>query len=141
MSRVVVDASVAIKWVVPEPGTAEALALLQGGGLCAPDLIVPECASILWKKTRRGELSPEEACLAARVIEQVELEILPTRSLLEPATHLANLLDHPAYDCIYLALAQAQGSVLITADERLLRRLAELGSLELKRIAQPLIRS
>lgn len=137
---VVVDASVAIKWVVPERGTPEALAMLKGGGLSAPDLITPECANILWKKTRRGELSPEEARLAARLIEQVELEILPTRTLLEPATQIANLLDHPAYDCIYLALAQARGSVFITADERLLRRLAELGSFELQQIAQPLIR-
>lgn len=121
-----VDASVAIKWVVEEPGTAEALALRRHR-LCAPDLLVAECANILWKKVRRGELVEAEALLAARLLERAEVELVPMRRTLEAATRLAVLLEHPAYDCLYLALAQTGGHAFVTADERLCARVRERG--------------
>jgi predicted nucleic acid-binding protein len=117
----VIDASVAIKWVVDEPGTEQAL-LLRRHRLVAPDLLVPECANILWKKVRRGELSEAEAILAARLLQRAEIELEPMRGLLEPATKLAIALDHPAYDCIYLALAEALSCAMVTADEQLYRK-------------------
>jgi predicted nucleic acid-binding protein len=117
----VIDASVAIKWVVDEPGTEQAL-LLRRHRLVAPDLLVPECANILWKKVRRGELSEAEAMLAARLLQRAEVDLEPMRSLLEPATKLAIALDHPAYDCIYLALAEALSCAMVTADEQLYRK-------------------
>lgn len=136
--RAVIDASVAIKWVVPEDGTAEALALLDDGGLIAPDLIVAECANILWKKTLRAELSRKEADIAARILEQAAIEVAPTRALLAAATNLALRLNHPAYDCIYLALAGERGLPLVTADDRLCRKLAETKSKSLKSLVLPL---
>jgi predicted nucleic acid-binding protein len=122
----VVDASVAIKWVVDEPGTEHAL-LLRRDSLAAPDLLVPECANILWKKVRRKELSEVEAMLAARLIARAEVQLEPMRRLLEPATKLAIALDHPAYDCIYLALAEAMSCALVTADEQLYRKALAFG--------------
>jgi len=118
----VVDASVAIKWVIEEPGTIAALGLRRHR-LLAPDLIVAECANILWKKVRRHELSREEATLAARLLARAEIELAPMRRLLEPATKLALQLDHPAYDCTYLALAADQACRFVTADESLRRKL------------------
>jgi predicted nucleic acid-binding protein len=66
--RVVIDASVAVKWVVPEPGSERAELLLDRG-LVAPDLLFAECANILWEKVRRGELTTEEANVAAQTLE------------------------------------------------------------------------
>ncbi len=71
MNTLVIDASIAIKWVVEEDGTDLALALRQKARLMAPDLIVAECANILWKKVQRKELSKDEAlsrlaCFRAR---------------------------------------------------------------------------
>lgn len=125
MSAVVVDASVAIKWVVEETGTSDALVLLEAGRLAAPDLLVAECANILWKKVRRDELLPDEAVMAARLIEGVDIELFPTRHLLAAAASMAIELDHPAYDCIYLALALDNGWKFATADDRLRRKLGE----------------
>jgi predicted nucleic acid-binding protein len=125
VSRVVIDASVAIKWVVEEEGTTEALAVLEGYPLSAPDLIVAECANILWKKVRRGELTPDEAQLAADLLQGADLEIVPTRARLSAATRLAVELEHPAYDCVYLALARDNGWPFVTADDRLRRGLAD----------------
>jgi predicted nucleic acid-binding protein len=126
MNTLVIDASVAIKWVVEEQGTPEALALRQRAKLIAPELLIAECASILWKKVQRDELFKEEALLAARLLQGAEIELLPTRSSLEAATRLAIDLDHPAYDCIYLALAVAHDCPFVTADERFLRKLGQV---------------
>jgi predicted nucleic acid-binding protein len=124
VSRLVIDASVAIKWVVEEEGTAAALALRRQN-LSAPDLINAECANILWKKTRLGEFSAEEAAFAARLLAAAEIDLIPTRSLLEAALEIAVGLDHPAYDCLYLALAEERDGRLVTADRRLIRRTEE----------------
>jgi predicted nucleic acid-binding protein len=121
----VIDASIAIKWVVEEKGTAAALRLRRQARLIAPELLVAECANILWKKVRRKELSRHEAILAARLLQGADLELLPTRSLLEAATLIAIELDHPAYDCVYVALAAANDCPFVTADERLLRKLSQ----------------
>ena len=118
MTDLVIDASVAIKWVIQEPGTNEALSLLRHR-LYAPDLLVAECANILWKKVRRKELSRKEAALAARLLQRADIELAPMRALLESATRLAITLDHPAYDSTYLALAENISCDMVTADQRL----------------------
>ena len=68
MRALVIDVSVAVKWVVEEEGTAEALAILRAGKLVAPELLIAECANILWKKMQRHELTNPEAFLAARLL-------------------------------------------------------------------------
>jgi predicted nucleic acid-binding protein len=123
VNTLVVDASIAVKWVVEENGTAKALALGRKAKLIAPELLVAECANILWKKVQRGELSKDEALFAARLLQGAEIELLPTRSLLEAATRLSIEIDNPAYDCLYLALAVEKQCRFVTADERFLRRL------------------
>ena len=124
MKTFVVDASIAIKWVVEEEGTPQALALRKNARLIAPDLLVAECAYILWKKAQRGELTSEEADLAARLLERSDIELLPMRGLMAAATRIAIALSHPAYDCIYLALAMANGARFVTADDSLIGKLA-----------------
>jgi predicted nucleic acid-binding protein len=121
----VIEASIAVKWVVEEQGTAEALALRAQAKLIAPELLVAECANILWKKVCRKELAKNEALLAARLLQGADIELLPARSLLETATAIAIELDHPAYDCLYLALAVANDCRFVTADARLLRKLTQ----------------
>lgn len=123
MTTFVVDASVAIKWVIEEPGTADALAIRAAGRLVAPDLWIAECANILWKKVRRGEISAEQARTAAELLESAGVEVIAGEPLLSRVVQLATTLDHPAYDCIYLALAVDNGWTMITADDRLLTRL------------------
>jgi predicted nucleic acid-binding protein len=123
VNALVIDASIAVKWVIEEDGTPEALALRQKAKLIAPELLVAECANILWKKVQRRELLKEEALLAARLLQGAEIELTPTRSLLEVATRMAIELDHPACDCFYLALAVERQCRFVTADERFLRKL------------------
>lgn len=131
MEALVVDASIAIKWVVEEEGTQGALDLRARFRLLAPELLIPECANILWKKVQRNELTPDEATFAARLLERSGIEFVSMGGLLEPATNLAVELRHPAYDCVYLAAARRAKSRFVTADERLLRTLGERASQEI----------
>ncbi len=125
MNTVVIDASIAVKWVIEEEGTSQSLMLRRRAKLMAPELLVAECANILWRKVRLNELSKDEALLAARLLQAAAIEFAPTRSLLEAATRIAIELDHPAYDCLYLALAIERDCLFVTADERFLRKLGE----------------
>lgn len=120
---VVIDASIAIKCVIEEEGTAQSLLLRQRATLAAPELLIAECANILWKKVRLKELLPDEALLAARLLQAASIELVPTRSLLEAATRIAIALDHPAYDALYVALAIERGCPFVTGDEKLVRKL------------------
>ena len=127
MSALVIDASVAVKWVVEEEGTTEALAL-RDRALAAPDLLIAECANILWKKVRRNELSEQEAVFAAGLLARADIELMAMRPYLEAAVRIAVALDHPAYDCIYIALAEAEELRFVTADMSLLGKVGQQAS-------------
>jgi predicted nucleic acid-binding protein len=113
----IIDASVALKWVVREDDSDAANALLGGDRLTAPDLIFSEIANSLWKKWRRGELTNLPK-LAARLPTLLHVE--PTAPLTLRAVEIAIQLAHPAYDCMYLALAEAIDDRVVTADRRFL---------------------
>jgi predicted nucleic acid-binding protein len=136
--KVVVDASVAIKWLVPEQNWAVARRLLETHALIAPQLILAECSNILWKKLRRGELTRSEVVTAAEKIVGLEVGLESLQDLMAPATELSVYLDHPAYDCFYLALALVENSPLVTADERLLRVLDQRADRSLLNLCQSL---
>ena len=123
MSALVIDASVAVKWVIEEEGTREALAL-RGRALAAPDLLIVECERIVRKKVRRRELSEREAAFAAGLLARADIELMPTCPYLEAAVRIGLALDHPAYDCMYIALAEAEGLQFVTADRSLVRKAA-----------------
>ena len=138
METLVLDASIAIKWVVEEEGTDDAVNLRSRFRFAAPELIIPECANILWKKVQRGELSRDEAALAARLLERAGINFLSMSGLLEETTKLSIALSHPAYDCTYLLAAQKIGSRFVTADTRLLRIIAERAPSEIALLCVPL---
>ena len=120
MTKIVVDAGVAIKWYVPEIHSAAAVRLLEGDFvLCAPDLIGPELANAVWKKVRRAEISPEEGNEILAAFEGIQIELAPARPLLPAAYEAAVTLDRTVHDCLYLALAVAQNCPLFTADRKL----------------------
>lgn len=132
MTAFVVDASVIIKWVVQEEGSDAAVRLIDGPILCAPDLLIPECINILWKKVRREELTRDEAMLAAELVMRADIELVPTRGLMPAALTLAIDLGHAAYDCTYLALALDRGLKFVTADGKFVRLIERAGGRELQ---------
>lgn len=118
----VVDASVAVKWFVDEPGSPVARAVLaRGESLLAPDLIVVEASNTAWKKVKRKEMTAEQGEAMVQAMPLYFDRLIHSGTLVARAYALANQLNHPVYDCIYLALAESEAVVLITDDVRLFK--------------------
>ena len=117
---VVVDASLAVKWFVREPGSEAAAALLAGQrALVAPDIMPLEVASALWKKVQREDVEAGDVAPALTRLLGLDIVLSPTVDLLQPAVRMALEIAHPVYDCLYLALALERGAPLASADTRL----------------------
>ena len=120
MSVFVVDASVVIKWFVPEIQSAAARRLLAlPHEYVAPDLLFAETANTIWKKIRRKELSAEEGQQLVADIGRIAVETVSCRALAEDAHALADATGRTVYDSMYVALAVRLNTRSITADDRL----------------------
>ena len=115
--RIVIDASVAVKWVLDESGSEAAVAL-RGQELIAPALWLAEAANSLWRRARAGEITAEEANARLSDLRKAPVASLSMEPHLEPALRLAVEMGHPVYDCIYLALALHHRTHVVTADRR-----------------------
>jgi predicted nucleic acid-binding protein len=119
----VVDASVVVKWFVPEVHSDAARDLLTTAGqLISPDLLFPEVGNTVWKKVRRGELAPGLAGRLVADLARIGVETVPSRALLVDAHALAVHTGLTVYDATYVALAIRLDTTLVTADHRLKRR-------------------
>ena len=120
MPSCVLDASAAIRVITGDPVASQWRDQLKKAPLVlAPELMLSEVANTLWKLQRGGNLNgldPQTLLADARdLVDQIE----PDRHLQVEALALACHLDHPVYDCLYLALARREAAQLLTADQRL----------------------
>ncbi len=123
--RLVVDASVAVKWFVEEEHSTKADRLLESGyELHAPRLLALEVGNALWRKARVGELERSRAGALAAVISDAPVRWAEDDEHCPEAIRLALALDRPVYDCLYLALAHRIRATLVTADTRFANALA-----------------
>jgi predicted nucleic acid-binding protein len=120
---VVVDASVALKWFVKEENTTVAVALLTAGERAiAPTLIVAELCNAAWRLWRRGEMAQAQVSVVAGRAPSLFTALVSEIELAKRASEISLNLEHPAYDCFYLALAEKEAAALVTADRRLVER-------------------
>ena len=121
MSAVVVDASVAVKWFLPEPYAQAARRVLAGRRtLLAPDLIWAEVGNVLWKRLQWAEITRDVAERILRDFRRFPLRTDAAKRLLEPAWALAAQWGVSVYDGLYLALAISRRCRLVTADRSLI---------------------
>lgn len=116
----VVDASVALKWVIPEDRDEAAKALLSET-MVAPELWLLEIANAIWKRSRRGEFPPSTAAELLQIMMVAPVRRTPIELDLAAALQLAGDLQHPVYDCLYLAAALREDTVVVTDDARFVR--------------------
>jgi len=114
---IVVDASIALKWVIPEEDSAAARTLQQSE-LAAPDFWIIEAANALWRRVIQQELSQKEASRRLTWLRRAPVRLLPASDLIEDALRIATELKHPVYDCVYLAAAIREDAQFVTADTR-----------------------
>src|SRR2546423_1652818 len=123
----VVDTNIVIKWVLREPDSSKARALLtewinKGTAIIAPALLAYEVANVLHQNVRKGQISLEEAKKALKevLLSELELDFLQDSALGIRAIELAHNFGLPAtYDLHYLALAEREDCELWTADTRM----------------------
>ena len=127
--KLVVDASVVIPCFVPERFSTAARTWLDAADtLLAPELLSLECANALWKKVRRKEITVTDARDALEHVLGGFIKLHSSSALARGALRWGCALDHPAYDCAYLALAETEQAELLTADRELVQRLLASGS-------------
>lgn len=115
-----VDASVAVKWLVDEAYSENAARLLNDGlTLVAPELLYAEVANALWALCRRGDIGAPNVAEALETMKGAPIAVPSSlRQLAAAAGRLAMDLDHSVYDCFYLALAIQEQYPVVTADAR-----------------------
>jgi predicted nucleic acid-binding protein len=123
---IVIDASVALKWVLNEPETGAALAL-RAEQLIAPALWLAEAANALWRHVRLGEITAEQALARMSELIKAPVASLPIEPHAPRALNLATEIGHPVYDCVYLALALHHDTHVITDDRRFAAAAARSG--------------
>ena len=115
----VVDASVAVKWFVPESHSATARDILsQEGALHAPDLFRAEVIGVLCRKVQIKQLTEEEGREALDVFMQLPIQFHPMADLLVPAFEIALESRQYVNDCVYLMLAAQLNIKMVTADSK-----------------------
>ena len=125
MTAYVVDASVAVKWLVYEESSDLAVAFARSNNyFVAPRMIMTEVANALARKAIQGVISSEDAKQQFLKLPYFFDEIVSVDDLIANALHNACQFRHPIYDLIYLEAARRRGIQLVTADQRLLSKLA-----------------
>ncbi len=120
----VVDASVAIKWYVPEIYEQEASRLQQSGDeFYAPELILPEFGNIVWKKVTRREITEKEGQRIVSEFSKAKLIYHSQRQIIKSAFTGATMTNQTVYDWTYMALALSLRCQFVTADMRFYKTL------------------
>jgi predicted nucleic acid-binding protein len=121
---IVVDASLAVKWFLPEQGADAAAQFLLGDqAIVGPDMLAVEVHATLVRGANMVKTNREEAESAIQrfqnmiVNNEVQLVRSPPRQI-EQSANLAIKLGHPLKDCIYLALAMELECDLVTCDAK-----------------------
>jgi predicted nucleic acid-binding protein len=106
---------------------ARVIAGLANKNLLAPDILTSELVSVIWKKWRRNIIDDAKAHAGVAMYGSMPITLVPSEPLADAALGLAMRLEHPPYDCFYLALAIAERAKLITADAALCDRAVAAG--------------
>lgn len=137
----VLDASVAVKWCVPEADSATAGWYLdefraQRLSFLAPDVLPAEVGNALWKSSvLRNHLSLDLAQKSFNFFLELPIELRPSTDFAARAFDVAQRFQCPFYDALYLTLAVEEKCELLTADTALLRRVG--GKFPARRISRP----
>ncbi len=132
MIKLVVDASVAVKWFIrdieEDKDVTSAVDILIGVRRNNIELIQPPhwIAEIIAVLSR---LQPDFTNDAIDLLDAMEIPIRAESSVYKLASHLAIEMNHHLFDTLYHALALQENATLLTADHRYFRKSVNHGSI------------
>jgi predicted nucleic acid-binding protein len=126
--RYILDASVAVKWVLPEKDSPTAVRLLNGyrkkiHELIAPDTFPVEIAHALTRAERQKIIQPPQGAKRFAVVMRARPLLHPYLPLLPRAFAISSAMRVGVYDCLYVALAEQEGCEVVTADAKMINAL------------------
>ncbi len=126
--KYILDSSVALKWVLPEADSAKAIQLLDDyqnaiHELLSPDIFNSEIANGLASAERQGRIKKGEAGSFFNVVVRQSPLIVSASPCLVRAIDLAVATRQAVYDCTYLAMAEAEGCEMVSADEAFIKKM------------------
>ena len=125
MNVAVLDASVVVRWLLDDDFSAAARRLAADPTrFIAPELLLSETANALWK-AHRVKLVPLADAMEFLARLPYRIEFPHTGNLMPEVFRIASVLNHPVYDCVYLALAEHLDLPFFTLDKRLHRRVLQ----------------
>ena len=120
---IVIDASVAVKWFLPEPMSDAADAILDDDVVrVAPEHILVEVGQALLRAWRANGITLDAVQKAMDAVGEV-VQLTSTRDFATRAVAIAAEASCTNYDALYVAVADTLGGTLLTADDRLIDRL------------------
>ena len=126
MPAIVIDSSIALLWVLPEPGVEAALRYVKAEGVISPDILLVETANVLGKKVRARNITAEQAMASLAAVKDA-VQLVLSEPLIPRALEFSIGLSHPVYDCVFLACAEQLGGALATRDAPFIKRVIERG--------------
>jgi predicted nucleic acid-binding protein len=127
MTTVVVDASVIVKLLVDEPNSSNAASLVESHHLVTPDFARLEVGNTLWSRVHAGHFDGATAQRFLVLLDEIKIDTIASAPLVGRALAWATEIDHPIYDCVYLALAERVRCALVTADNRFMSAIRRAG--------------
>lgn len=124
---IVVDSSIALQWVLPEPGSEAAFRYVRADDVISADVLLVETANVLAKKVRANNMEGAEAIRALAMVKSAVSRLVVSEPLVPRALELSIALSHPVYDCVFLACAEQVNGQLATRDAPFMKRVADRG--------------
>lgn len=126
--KLILDASIAVKWFLNEPDSPAALKLqddFHAGTheLLAPDILPVEVTHALTRAERRGVLDPGDTSAIVHDLLLLGPQLHSYLDLLPRAVEISSAARIGVYDCLYVALAEKEGCDLVTTDVKLIKNL------------------
>jgi predicted nucleic acid-binding protein len=115
-TTLIVDASIAVKWLLDEEGSEQARKAVQGHDLAAPAFLRLEVFHVVWRRTRRGDATTAQLHGTLPTLNKIIGSFERDEPLIARAADIAVAHTLAIYDCLYLALALQHQAALITAD-------------------------
>jgi predicted nucleic acid-binding protein len=114
----IVDASIAVKWLLYEEGSEEARKAVHGHDLAAPAFLRLEVFHVVWRRSRRSEATQKQLHDTLPALNRIIGSFERDEPLIPKAAEIAAAHALAIYDCLYLALALQDRAALITADQK-----------------------